>query len=151
MLIPATFRKVIEASDPDWVEGVPARLIVVYGPDSWAHLQCFTVGAMDEVDAQIAKLTRGSPRRKALDYIYSGLSHETAVDGTGRLVLPKKLRDKIDLPADTDAYLIASGDTFQVWNHETYRQSEMQTVTAVLDELPSGADPLIWLDEGLGA
>ena len=49
-----------------------------------------------------------------LERLFHGQSFPTSVDDTGRLVIPQRLREKIGIKAE--AYFIASGDTFQIWN-----------------------------------
>ena len=66
------------------------------------------------------------------------------VDDTGRLVLPLKLRKKINL--ETEAFFIAAGDTFQIWKTETYEAEELSKTEAWLDQLPENFDPLVYLD-----
>ena len=82
--------------------------------------------------------------RKALQRLFHGQSFPTTVDETGRLVLPAKLRQKIDL--DNEAFFIAAGDTFQIWKPETYEAEELARTEEWLDELPDDFDPLIFLD-----
>lgn len=144
--IPASFRKVIESSDPDWVEGKPATLIIVYGTDIRKFLECYTVDAMEEVDAAIGRMPRGSDERRAMEDFFNAKSEEVSVDGTGRLVLQKRLRDKIGLDGEGMAYFKASGDTFQIWKPEDYEIEEQTGIARVYASLPEGADPLILLD-----
>ena len=91
-------------------------------------------------------MPRGSMERKMLQRLFHGQSFPTAVDETGRLVLPAKLRQKIDL--QDEAFFIAAGDTFQIWKPETYEQEELAKADAWLDDLPDDFDPLIFLDGG---
>ena len=79
-----------------------------------------------------------------LQRLFHGQSFPTAVDETGRLVLPAKLRQKINL--EKEAFFIAAGDTFQIWNPETYDAEEAAKTEAWLDELPDDFDPLAFLD-----
>ncbi len=87
-----------------------------------SYLECYTMEAIDEVDAKIDALPRGSMQRKMLQRLFHGQSFPTTVDETGRLVLPAKLRNKIDL--EDEAFFIAAGDTFQIWKPETYETEE---------------------------
>ncbi|MBU2983254.1 division/cell wall cluster transcriptional repressor MraZ [Lentibacter algarum] len=143
--IPASFRRVLEASDPNWREGDTPELVIVYGDHRRAYLEVYTVEAINEVDDKIAKLGRGTPQRKLLQRLYQGQSLPTSVDDTGRLVLPQKLREKIGLK--NEAFFIAAGDTFQIWNPETYEQEELAKTEEWLDELPDDFDPLVYLDK----
>ena len=143
--IPASFRRVIEACDPDWTEGLPPRLILVYGGATRDYIEGFTIEAMDEVDDKISKFPRGSAKRKAMERLYSAQSVEIVVDDTGRIVLPAKLREKIGL--DGMARFVASGDTFEIWQPEAYDDS-----IAALDEegFDPDLDPSAYLDGDLG-
>ena len=142
--IPASFRRVLEAADPDWTDGLSPNLVIVYGDHRRNFLECYTIEAIEEVDAQIAALPRGSMERRMLQRLFHGQSFPTSVDETGRLVLPAKLRSKIDL--DSEAFFIAAGDTFQIWKPDTYETEELAKTEAWLDELPDDFDPLIYLE-----
>ena len=146
--IPASFRRVIEAADPNWASGDAPELVIVYGDHRRNYLECYTMEAIDEVDAKIDALPRGSMERKMLQRLFHGQSFPTSVDETGRLVLPAKLRQKIGL--DKEAFFIAAGDTFQIWQPETYEAEEAARTEAWLDDLPDDFDPLVFLDTPKG-
>ena len=146
--IPALFRRVLEAGDPDWTEGLRPQLVIVYGDHRRKYLECYTIEAIDEVDAKISKMPRGSIERRMLERMIHGQSFPTEVDGDGRLVLPQKLREKIGL--QDEAFFIASGDTFQIWKPETYETEEASKTEKWLDELPDDFDPLTLLDRAEG-
>lgn len=143
--IPALFRRVLEAGDPDWTDGLRPQLVIVYGDHRRKYLECYTVEAIDEVDDKIARLPRGTVERRMLERLFQGQSHPTEVDNDGRLVLPQKLRDKIGL--QNEAFFMASGDTFQIWNPETYETEELAKTEAWLDQLPDDFDALSLLDQ----
>ena len=79
-----------------------------------------------------------------LQTLFHGQSFHTTVDETGRLVLPAKLRRKIDL--DAEAFFIGAGDTFQIWKPETYEVEELARTEEWLNDLPPDVDPLVFLD-----
>ena len=143
--IPASFRRVLEAGDPNWKSGENPELVVVYGDHRRKYLECYTITAIEEVDDKIDALPRGSAERKLLQSLFHGQSEPMSVDETGRLVLPAKLRKKIGL--DGEAFFIAAGDTFQIWKPETYQTVEVARQEAMLNELPDDFDPLIFLDQ----
>ncbi|WP_040634211.1 division/cell wall cluster transcriptional repressor MraZ [Ruegeria intermedia] len=147
--IPASFRRVLEASDPNWQPGGNPELVIVYGDHRRKYLECYTMEAIDEVDAKIDALPRGSMQRKMLQRLFHGQSFPTTVDETGRLVLPAKLRNKIGL--EGEAFFIAAGDTFQIWKPETYEAEELAATEEWLDELPEDFDPMQFLDGIEGA
>ena len=138
--IPALFRRVLEAGDPEWKEGLNPNLVIVYGDHRRNYLECYTVAAIDEVDDQIGNMQRGSVGRRMLENLFNGQSFPTNVDETGRLVLPAKLRQKIGL--EGEAFFIATGDTFQVWNPKTYDEIETKRNEAWLNEQPEDFDLL---------
>ena len=146
--IPASFRRVIEAADPNWTDGLSPELVIVYGDHRRRYLECYTMEAIDEVDAKIDALPRGSMERKMLQRLFHGQSFPTNIDETGRLVLPAKLRQKIDL--DGEAFFIAAGDTFQIWNPKTYDVEELAKTEVWLDNLGDDFDPLVYLDSPKG-
>ncbi|MDO6482523.1 division/cell wall cluster transcriptional repressor MraZ [Shimia thalassica] len=144
--IPASFRRVLESGDPNWESGEAPTLVIVYGGHTRNYLECFTINAMDEVEDRILKMGRGDKRRLALSRLYLQQSLETNVDGTGRLVLPKELRDKIGL--DGTAFFAGKGDTFEVWNPETYEENFAAQLEPD-DDFDPDLDPAVYLD-GLG-
>lgn len=146
--IPALFRRVLEAGDPNWTEGLNPELVIVYGDHRRKFLECYTMEAIADVDTKIAGLPRGSVPRKMLERMFHGQSYPTTVDETGRIVLPAKLRAKIGL--EDEAFFIAAGDTFQIWKPKTYETEELSRTEAWLDELPEDFDPLIYLDNPKG-
>ncbi len=147
--IPALFRRVLEASDPDWTEGLNPNLVIVYGDQRRKYLECYTMEAIAEVDAKISRMQRGSIERRMLEKLFNGQSLPASVDETGRLVLPAKQRQKIGL--EGEAYFIATGDTFQIWDPATYDAVEGTKTEAWLEDLPEDFDPLTLLpgDEGV--
>lgn len=146
--IPALFRRVLEAGDPDWTDGLAPNLVIVYGDHRRKYLECYSMEAIAEVDTKILKMPRGSHGRRMLETMFNGQSLTTSVDETGRIVLPAKLRQKIGL--DGEAYFIAAGDTFQIWNPETYEEVEAARTQAWLEGMPEDFDPLTLLpgDDG---
>ncbi|UWR23605.1 division/cell wall cluster transcriptional repressor MraZ [Sulfitobacter sp. S190] len=146
--IPASFRRVLEAGDPNWKSGETPELVIVYGDHRRKYLECYTMAAIDEVDDKIDALPRGSMERKMLQRLFHGQSFPTTVDETGRLVLPIKLRQKIGL--ENEAFFIAAGDTFQIWKPETYDTEERAREDEWLDNLPEDFDPMAFLDASTG-
>ncbi|WP_235855923.1 division/cell wall cluster transcriptional repressor MraZ [Mesobaculum littorinae] len=116
--IPADFRKVLDMGDPDREAGTHPRVVIVYGDHKRHHLECYTITAIDEIDEIIKGMSRGSKRRRALQRLFNGQSVTVSMDETGRLVLSARLRAEAGL--DKKAYIIGNGDTFQIWNPETF-------------------------------
>lgn len=143
--IPASFRRVLESQDPDWETGKRPRFVIVYGDDRRKYLECFTITAMEDVDARIALMQRGSPERRAMETLVYTLSTDAEVDEDGRIVLSQKLRDKLGL--EGEAYFAGTADTFQIWKPDTYAAREKALLSAVLETLPEGADEFSFLPD----
>ncbi|MEM7441182.1 MAG: division/cell wall cluster transcriptional repressor MraZ [Pseudomonadota bacterium] len=141
--IPAAFRRVLEEGDPDWEKGENPSLVLVYGGKSRDFIEGYTMASIADVDDQIAALPRGSKRRRALEHLFSGQSVQLQVDETGRLVLAKKLRDKIGISAE--AIFVASGDTFQIWEPSAYTDNSTD-LEDWIDSDDDDFDPLMLLD-----
>ncbi|MHA6347367.1 division/cell wall cluster transcriptional repressor MraZ [Roseivivax sp. CAU 1761] len=142
--IPAGFRRVLEAGDPDWTQGLNPNFVIVYGDHRRKYLECYTIAEFEEVEERISRMKRGSQKRRLLERLFSTQSTQTSVDETGRIVLPAKLRDKIGISGE--AYFASNVDTFQIWSPEAY-EAEIAATEEYLDDMPEDFDPLELLDE----
>lgn len=141
--IPASFRRVLESGDPDWKSGTNPTLVIVYGGSTRDYLECFTIDAMADVEERILKMGRGDKRRLALSRLYLQQSLDSSVDETGRLVLPKDLRDKIGLASM--AFFAGKGDTFEIWQPDMY-ETQFAAQLEGDDGFDPDLDPAIYLD-----
>lgn len=130
--VPALFRRVIESCDPDWSDGQRPNLVVVYGSESQKFLECYTMDAIDEIDLRIDRMKKGSIERKMMERRFHGHALPAQVLEDGRIMLPAKLRKKLEL--ESKAFFIASGDHFQIWKPETYEAEELAKEEAWLAE-----------------
>lgn len=137
--IPAAFRRVIEASDPDWNPGQRPNIVIVYGDDRQDWLEVYTMRAIEEIDEQIEDMQRGSPERLWLEELMHGQSIEAQIDDDGRLVLPLKLREKIGLSGE--AFFISAGDYFKIWKPETYAAKSGARAARLAEQYPDDFDP----------
>lgn len=140
--VPAAFRRIIEAGDPSFstpgANVSRARFVIVYG-GAQSYLECYTLDGMKRIERQIARMQPGSPQRKYLERNMLTRSLVAEVDDDGRIVLTQKLREKIDLGAESGAESVFAGalDKFQVWNRPDY---DAQAAEEDDFELPPGAD-----------
>lgn len=137
--IPAPFRRVIEASDPDWNPGQRPNIVIVYGDERQDWLEVYTMRAIEEIDEQIEEMQRGSPERLWLEELMHGQSTETQIDDDGRLVLPQRLREKIGLTGE--AFFISAGDYFKIWKPETYAAKAGHRAARLAEQYPEDFDP----------
>lgn len=137
--IPAPFRRVIEASDPDWREGLRPNIVIVYGNDRQDWLEVYTMRAIEEIDEQIEDMQRGSPERLMLEERMYGQSLEAQIDEDGRLVLSQRLREKIGLTSE--AFFISAGDYFKIWKPEVYEGKASERSKKLAGQYPEDFDP----------
>ena len=146
MSIPADFRRVLEAGDPEWTTGLSPRMYLLCGDHLKNQLHGYTGDEFNKVVDQINALPRGSANKKKLSRLIIGQSIRLDVDKDGRTVMPIKQRQKLGL---TDGELTFSGlgDHFEIWKAETFAAEVSEDLTGWLDEQEDGFDPLILLDE----
>ena len=134
--VPAAFRRIIQAGDPEFTPTSRPRFVAIYGGPQ-QHLICYTVAGMARIEARIARMKSGSPERRALERNMLTRSQLAEIDDDGRIVLTTKLREKLELDLGTEAAFAGALDKFQIWNRADY------DVGAAHDddfELPEGTD-----------
>lgn len=143
MSIPALFRRVLEAGDPDYVEGRRPQLVIVYGEADQEYLEGYTVDEADRLEEKIDRLPSSALKRRLTRQILSR-SLATEIDPDGRLVLPIKQREKIGLTKE--AVFVGTSGTFQIWSPERYEAHLAEEDEALDADIPEGTDPLDALD-----
>jgi MraZ protein len=148
--IPADFRRVLEAGDPDWTPGARPKVRAVWGDPRRKYLECYTISAIRKVEAGILKMPAGSPHRVVLEQFMITGSDTLEVDNDGRIVLNQKLRDRINLSKDGgDAVFAGTLQTFKIWRPEDYEADKAEKLAAALAALPEGADVLTLMPQDL--
>jgi MraZ protein len=145
--IPAPFRRVIEAGDPDYTEGLRPQFVIVYGPDDQNFLEGYTIAEAQALENKI-NLLPNSPLKRRLIKEKITLSHDSEIDPDGRLVLPARLRDKIAL--NGEAVFMGTLNTFRIWSPEQYEAHMAAEDGDLGADIPAGTDPLDALDMVLG-
>ncbi|SEL18643.1 MraZ protein [Roseivivax marinus] len=145
--IPPSYRRVLEAGDPDWAAGAETgpSLVIVYGDHRSKCLECYTIEEFEAVEDRISRMKRGSQKRRVLERLFSSQSMTTTIDNTGRIVLTQKLREKLGISGEIQ--FASNVDTFQMWEPQTYREEELSKTEAFLESMPDDFDPLELLDD----
>ena len=148
MSIPADFRRVLEAGDPEFPEKrATPRMVLLYGPHLKNCLHAYTIEEMAVVETGINKLPRGSVERKQASRMILGKSWETEVDRDGRIVLPQARREQIVLNEKGDLVVMAAmGNYFEIWKDDTYTDIETSESDDYLAGLPDDFDPMSLVD-----
>lgn len=142
--IPALFRRVVEACDPDWTDGLRPNLVIHFGPRTQNFLSGFTIEAMDDIDRRIDAMPRGTPERKVLERTVHSQSQPTQLDDDGRIVLPQRLRERLELTGEV--LFVGVGDSFQIWKPEAYDAEEAR-MEAWLETQGADFDPFALLPD----
>lgn len=150
--IPAAFRRVLEAGDPD---STRKRIVMVYGDERRKFAECYTITEAARLEARIRALPLGSQKRRILERNLITLSVTLEIDDDGRIVLPGKVRDKIGLSADemtkgAEAVFAGALDTFQIWKSATYDAEILRAAEDDLADLPEDMDILSLLGDEPG-
>lgn len=149
--IPAAFRRVLEAGDPSFPEARP-KVVMVYGDERRRFVECYSTLEMRRVEQLIAKLPKGSPKRRFLERNLITLSVTVEVDEDGRIVLPQKVREKAGITADdldsgVEATFAGALETFQLWKRDAYEAEIAAQAATEFAELEGGLDMLALLPD----
>lgn len=145
MSIPADFRRVLEAGDPEWNPGGSPRMYLLYGEHLKDQLHGYTVEEFDAVAAQIKALPRGSKAKERLSTVFLGQSIKLDIDKDGRTVMPIRQRQKLGV-TDGELYFSGVGDHFKIFRAEVYAKTVAEDIRSWLDGEEEGFDPLSLLD-----
>ena len=122
--IPAAFRAVLAADDPQKSEKGLTRFCMVYGGKGRTFVECYSKSGADRLAADIEAMDMGSPERVRAERDLISRSVMVEIDTDGRIVLPPKVREKMgfaaDLPADPEAAFAGFTNRFRLYRREVY-------------------------------
>lgn len=146
--VPARFRRVLEAGDPEWKDAVAdgqtdarAQFTIVFGEPDQKFFECYTVETIYEVDDMIAEMVRGSEKRRELEELYHLNSIEVEIDSDGRVMLSKDMRAKLGLDPKEKLLFTGAGDTFKIWNTSTFEADQDAHSKRKSPDRPDNYDP----------
>ena len=122
--IPAAFRAVLNADDPQKGEKGGARLVLVYGGKARNFVEGYSKRGADQLAEDIEAMEMGSPERVRAERDLISRSVMVEVDPDGRIVLPPRVREKMgfagDLAADSEAAFAGFTNRFRLYRKEVY-------------------------------
>jgi MraZ protein len=127
--VPALFRRAIEEGDPDWSPGQSPTFVLIYGMPSGRCLEGYTMEGAARLDDKVSRMPSFSKSRRALERLLNTQSVYVQIDDNGRIVLPQRLREMVDL--DTEAYFAGMGEHFQIWAPEQFEEDDDELATAL--------------------
>ena len=149
MSIPSDFRRVLEANDPAWTDGLNPSLHLLYGEHLTDRPEAFTVAAFDEIAQRIMALrptNADEAQRKVMSQrLILGQSVRLEVDRDGRIVMPLRQRQKLGL-TEGEVVFSGAGDHFEIWAARTYEENVAAETRAFLEQQGENFDPmtLVW-------
>jgi MraZ protein len=141
MSIPADFRRVLEAGDPDWTEGLNPKIYLQFGDHLKDNLRVYSVNEFDRIYAQIRAMPSGTKEKQMVSRLYLGQSMKLEIDRDGRIVMPIRQRRKLGLEQG-EVLFMGVGDYFEIWKADTFETTVGQDAADWLGEQPEGFDPL---------
>lgn len=144
--IPAAFRRVLDAGDPPSTDFPRTRIVMVYGGRGRQYVECYTVRDADLLAARVRKLPIGSKQRQIAERDLITRSLTIEIDENGRIVLPQKVRDKIEFVDGDETAFAGTLDRFQIWKRDAY-DALNGSLDDEEDELPEGMDVLSLLGD----
>jgi MraZ protein len=122
--IPAAFRAVLNADDPQKTEKGLTRLVMVYGGKARSFVECYSKRGADQLAADIEAMDLGSAERVRAERDLISRSVMVEIDADGRIVLPPRVREKMgfasDLPAEAEAAFAGFTNRFRLYRKEVY-------------------------------
>lgn len=139
--IPADFRRVLEAGDPDFSpETRRVRMRVVYGDPTRKCLDIYTISAFEKLMKRVALLPEGSDEREILELFFVSGSEVAEVDADGRTILAQRLRDHLGMSRDgSEAVFAGALDLFRIWTPEEFEAERARKLEAVKSRIAGGS------------
>lgn len=122
--VPARFRRVLEALDPNFESGRNPELAIVFGWPDRKCLEIYSVKAMDEMADEVMRMPARSERRETMTRMLGSHSQDFSLDENGRLLIPKPLLAHAGLSGEAGEEALFAGmlDKFELWQPEAYRR-----------------------------
>ncbi|MFE3839373.1 division/cell wall cluster transcriptional repressor MraZ [Pseudogemmobacter sonorensis] len=123
--IPASFRRVLEADDPDRPEASRPRVYMVYGGKTRNFVECYSKAGADRLAEMIEEMEIGSKARDRAEREMISRSVMIEIEPDGRIVLPPKVRAKLgygdsESTSGTEVTFVGTSDRFKLYRAEVY-------------------------------
>ena len=140
--IPAAFRRVLDAGDPDREAGELPSVMLCYGPHLKGHFRGYTVAAHEEAGRLINAIEPTSPevarRKQMAQKLHFGCAFRLEIEREGRVVMPAARRAALGVEEGELAFR-GMGDFFEVWNAGAFAEADADLESFL--EAEEGFDP----------
>ena len=142
MSVPADFRRVLVDGDPECQEGGNPRIALIYGRHLKQNIQAYTINEYQRLVDEIYAMPREKARDQSrLAHLYITQSLKLDVDKDGRIILPAKLRQKLEIE-EGEIYCRGMIAYFEMWNNEIFEATVNADIDEWLDDMGDDFDPL---------
>nr|WP_083484234.1 hypothetical protein [Loktanella sp. 3ANDIMAR09] len=141
MSIPAKFRRVIEAGDPEWSPDKPMQAKILFGNHLGESLQIMTMTEFNAKMRRILDMPDSNPNKSKLRRLFMGYSDELTVDKDGRVVMPLAFRKKLGI-VEGELKFMGQGDSFQIWKLENFEGEVDAPLDDWIEEQGADFDPM---------
>ena len=122
------------------------RLVLSYGDHLDSHLRIYALNGWEIVKAKVMGMKAGSQARLLNEYVYLTQNTDLETDREGRIVLPQRFREKLQLD-EGDLQLLGSGDYIELWKPEQFLEMKGNRIKAQLASFGPGFDPISLADD----
>lgn len=126
MAIPARYRERLSA-------GCAGQLICTVDPEYC--LLVYPLPDWEELERKLVRLPSLKPKARRLQRLMLGYASELELDGHGRVLIPRELREFASL--DREAILIGQGNKFELWDLTRWNERRDQWLA---EDAESGLD-----------
>ena len=94
----------------------------------------------EEIERKLMRLSSFQPRVRRLQRLMVGHASEIDMDGHGRVLIPRELREFASL--DRQAILIGQGNKFELWDESRWNEKRDEWLSASDQDLPADLESL---------
>ncbi|MGA0540206.1 division/cell wall cluster transcriptional repressor MraZ [Neotabrizicola sp. VNH66] len=141
--LPAAFRQILLADDPDRTDPARPRVYLVYGGKNRNYVEGYSKAGADALAAQIEAMEIGSKARDRAERDLISRSVMVEIEPDGRFVLPPKVREKIgltgpDFASGGEVAYAGTTNRFRLYRRDVYDAENEDDD----DDDDDGVDPL---------
>ena len=140
MSIPAPYRRVLEAGDPDWTSGGPVTGYMVYGRHLKNSLHVFSVKEFARRAREIEAMPDSDPNKNLVRQMVVSSSEPIQIDKDGRTVLGLRHRQKLGVDEGELSFRGMMGH-FEIWRKDIYEETVDDKLDAFLADKGEDFDP----------
>jgi MraZ protein len=141
MQIPAAMRDVLDLATNGRSAQGTSKGMINYGLHLDGHLRLFSMKTWADRRDMILDMDPGTEDRELAELTYLTQSVEVESDREGRIVLPQRLREKLNLD-EGEVLLMGSGDFVEIWPPDHYEATKGARLRAKLAGMRPGFDPI---------